>query len=159
MAGETVVTMVGNVTRDPELRYTPSGVAVCKIGIASTERVLDRQSGEWKDKDPLFMDCTAWRDLAEHIAETITKGARIIVMGRLRLESWDDKTTGTKRSRMVLDVDEIGPSLKWATATVTKTQSTGDHSAGRSEGGFGSGNRRESAPQGGNSSFDSEPPF
>ncbi len=120
MANETSITMVGNLTADPELRFLPNGTAMVKFTIASTPRTLDRQSGEWKDGDPLFMACTAWRDIAEHIAESLAKGTRVIVAGRLRLSRWEDKDTGEKRSAYGLDVDEIGPSLRFAQAKVQK---------------------------------------
>jgi single-strand DNA-binding protein len=120
MAGETTIPMVGNLTSDPELRFLPNGTAMVKFTIASTPRTLDRQSGEWKDGDPLFMNCTAWRDIAEHIAESLTKGTRVIVIGRLRLSRWEDKESGEKRSAYGLEVDEIGPSLRFAQAKVQK---------------------------------------
>ena len=120
MANETSITMVGNLTADPELRFLPNGTAMVKFTIASTPRTLDRQTGEWKDGDPLFMACTAWRDIAEHIAESLTKGTRVIVTGRLRLSRWEDKDTQEKRSAYGLDVDEIGPSLRFAQAKVQK---------------------------------------
>jgi len=120
MANETMITMVGNLTADPELRFLPNGTAMVKFTIASTPRTFDRQSGEWKDGDPLFMACTAFKDLAEHIAESLTKGTRVIVSGRLRLSRWEDKETGEKRSMYGLDVDEIGPSLRFAQAKVTR---------------------------------------
>lgn len=156
MAGETVVTVVGNATADPELRFTPSGAGVAKFTIASTARQLDKASGEWKDSDPVFLQCSAWRDLAEHVAETVTKGMRLIVQGRLKQENWEDKNGGGKRSRLVLEVDEIGPSLRWATAAVTKAQSTGNAGGGRGGDAWAnSGPGREPAA----SQFDSEPPF
>ncbi len=120
MANETSITMVGNLTADPELRFLPNGTAMVKFTIASTPRTLDRQSGEWKDGDPLFMACTAWRDIAEHIAESLTKGTRVIVTGRLKLSRWEDKDSGEKRSAYGLNVDEIGPSLRFAQAKVQK---------------------------------------
>src|SRR3954454_6960644 len=120
MANETSITMVGNLTADPELRFLPNGTAMVKFTLASTPRTLDRQSGEWKDGDPLFMSCTGFRDIAENIAESLTKGTRVIVTGRLRLSRWEDKETGDKRSAYGLDVDEIGPSLKWAQVKVNK---------------------------------------
>jgi single-strand DNA-binding protein len=125
MAGETTVTMVANLVTDPELRFLPNGTAMVKFPIASTPRILDRQSGEWKDGDPLFMSCTAFRDIAEHIAESLTKGTRVIVTGRLRLSRWEDKETGEKRSAYGLDVDEIGPSLRFAEAKVTRMNRSG----------------------------------
>jgi single-strand DNA-binding protein len=130
MANETSITMVGNLTADPELRFLPNGTAMVKFTIASTPRTLDRQSGEWKDGDPLFMNCTAWRDIAEHIAESLTKGTRVIVSGRLRLSRWDDKESGEKRSAYGLDVDEIGPSLRFAQAKVQKM----NRNSGRGDG-------------------------
>jgi single-strand DNA-binding protein len=120
MANETTITMVGNLTADPELRFLENGTAMVKFTVASTARTLDRQSGEWKDGDPLFMACTAFRDIAEHIAESLTKGTRVIVAGRLRLSRWEDKETHEKRSAYGLDVDEIGPSLRFAQAKVTR---------------------------------------
>ncbi|OJF11254.1 single-stranded DNA-binding protein [Couchioplanes caeruleus] len=120
MANETTITMVGNLTADPELRFLPNGTAMVKFTIASTPRTLDRQSGEWKDGDPLFLTCTGWRDLAEHIAESLTKGTRVLVCGRLKLSRWEDKETKEKRSAYGLDVDEIGPSLRFAQAKVQR---------------------------------------
>jgi len=120
MANETSITMVGNLTADPELRFLPNGTGMVKFTIASTPRTLDRQSGEWKDGDPLFMNCTAFRDIAENVAESLTKGTRVIVSGRLRLSRWEDKESGEKRSAYGLDVDEIGPSLRFAQAKVTR---------------------------------------
>src|SRR3954469_5601694 len=120
MANETTITMVGNLTADPELRFLPAGTAMVKFTLASTPRTLDRESGQWKDGDPLFLACTAFRDIAEHIAESLTKGTRVIVTGRLRLSRWEDKESGEKRSAYGLDVDEIGPSLKFAQAKVTR---------------------------------------
>ncbi|GIE93312.1 single-stranded DNA-binding protein [Paractinoplanes rishiriensis] len=119
MAGETQITIVGNLTDDPELRFTPSGAALVKFTVASTPRTLDRESGQWKDGDPLFLNCTGWRDMAEHIAESLTKGTRVIVSGRLRLSRWETPE-GEKRSAYGLEVDEIGPSLRFASAKVTR---------------------------------------
>ena len=120
MANETSITMVGNLTADPDLRYLPNGTAMVKFTIASTPRTLDRQSGEWKDGEPLFMNCTAWREIAEHIGESLGKGTRVIVSGRLRLSRWEDKESGEKRSAYGLDVDEVGPSLRFAVAKVQR---------------------------------------
>jgi single-strand DNA-binding protein len=128
MAGETVITTVGNLTADPELRYTQAGVPVASFTIASTPRNLDRATGEWKDGDALFMRCSAWRELAEHVAESLGKGSRVIASGRLRQRSFDTKE-GEKRTVIELDVDEIGPSLKYATAAVTRAAPTGDRRA------------------------------
>ena len=124
MAGETVITVVGNLTDDPELRFTPAGVAVAKFRIASTPRHFDRQTNQWKDGDPLFLACTVWRDMAEHVAESLVRGTRVVVHGRLRLSHWNDKETGEKRSMFQLDVDEVGPSLRFAQAKVTKATRT-----------------------------------
>src|SRR3954464_2667029 len=123
MAGETTMTVVGNLTDDPELRFLPNGTAMVKFTIASTPRTLDRESGQWKDGDPLFLNCTAWRDIAEHIAESLAKGTRVIAFGRLRLSRWETPE-GEKRSAYGLDVDEIGPSLRFAQAKVSKMTRT-----------------------------------
>ncbi len=123
MANDTTMTVVANLTDDPELRFTPNGVALVKFRIASTPRVLDRASGEYRDGEPLFLTCTAWRDLAEHIAESLSKGMRVVVVGRLRLSRWETPE-GDKRSAYGLDVDEVGPSLRWATAKVQKMTRT-----------------------------------
>ncbi len=120
MANETQITTIGNLTADPELRFTPAGVAVVKFTVASTPRVFDREKNEYRDGDPLFLTCTAWRDMAEHIAESLAKGTRVVVSGRLKLSRWEDKETGEKRSAYGLDVDEVGPSLRFATAKVQK---------------------------------------
>jgi single-strand DNA-binding protein len=124
MAGETVITVVGNLTDDPELRFTPSGAAVANFTVASTSRTLDRQTNEWKDGDALFMRCSVWRQAAENVAESLTRGMRVIVSGRLRQRSYETKE-GEKRTVVELDVEEIGPSLKYATAKVTKAQRSG----------------------------------
>jgi single-strand DNA-binding protein len=114
------LTIVGNLTDDPELRFTPTGTAVCKFRVAHTPRTRDGQdSGQWKDGEPTFLDCTIWRQAAENVAESLTRGARVIVTGRLRTERWDGRD-GEKRSKMVLDVDAVGPELSFATAKVTK---------------------------------------
>lgn len=119
MSNETMLSVIGNLTGDPELRYTGAGVAMCRFTVASTPRVFDREKNEYRDGDPLFMSCTAWRGLAEHVAESLTKGARVVVVGRLRLSRWEDDK-GEKRSMMQLDADEVGPSLRFATVTVQK---------------------------------------
>src|ERR1700754_3003424 len=124
MAGETTITVVGNLTDDPELRFTPSGAAVAKFRIASTPRTLDRQSGEWKDGEPLFLACNIWRDAAEHVAESLQRGARVIVQGRLRQRSYETRE-GEKRTVYELEVDEIGPSLRFATVKVQKANRSG----------------------------------
>lgn len=123
MAGETIITVVGNLTDDPELRFTPSGAAVANFRIASTPRILDRQSGEWRDGDPLFLPCSIWRDAAEHVAESLQRGARVIVQGRLRQRSYETRE-GEKRTVYELEVDEIGPSLRYATAKVQRMTRT-----------------------------------
>ena len=114
MANETITTIVGNLTADPELRFTPNGHAVANFTVASTPRTFDRQSGEWKDGDALFMRCTIWRDAAEHVAESLTCGDRVVVQGRLRQRSFETRD-GDKRTVVELEVDEIGPSLRYAT--------------------------------------------
>ena len=119
MAGETTITIVGNLTDDPELRFLPNGTGLVKFTVASTPRVFDREKNEYRDGEPLFLTCTVWRDMAEHVAESLTKGARVIVAGRLRLSRWETPE-GEKRSTYGLEVDEIGPSLKFAQAKVTK---------------------------------------
>lgn len=119
MAGETTVTVIGNLTTDPELRFTPAGSAVANFTVASTPRVFDRESGAWRDGDPLFLRCSLWRQYAENVAESLVRGARVIVHGRLRQRSYDTKE-GEKRTVIELEVDEIGPSLRYATAKVTK---------------------------------------
>ena len=124
MAGETVITVVGNLTDDPELRFTPSGAAVANFTVASTPRTLDRQTNEWKDGDALFLRCSIWRQAAENVAESLTRGMRVIVSGRLRQRSYETKE-GEKRTVVELDVEEIGPSLKYATAKVTKANRPG----------------------------------
>jgi single-strand DNA-binding protein len=144
MAGETTITVVGNLTDDPELRFTPSGAAVAKFRIASTPRTLDRQSGEWKDGEPLFLACNIWRDAAEHVAESLQRGARVIVQGRLRQRSYETRE-GEKRTVYELEVDEIGPSLRYATAKVQRMNRSG----GGGGGGFGASGGGGGAPSGG----------
>ena len=131
MAGETVITVIGNLTADPELRFTPSGSAVANFTIASTPRVYDRQSNEWKDGEALFLRASVWKEAAENVAETLTKGMRVIAQGRLRSRSYDTKE-GERRTVMELEIDEIGPSLKYASAKVTRTaRGNGEGAAGR----------------------------
>ena len=140
MAGETIITVVGNLTADPELRFTPSGAAVANFTIASTPRTYDRQSGEWKDQEALFLRCSIWREAAENVAESLTKGQRVVAQGRLKARSYETKE-GERRTSMELDVDEIGPSLRFATATVNRNQrSGGGNFGGGNQGGFGGGN-------------------
>lgn len=121
MANDTVLTVIGNLTADPELRFTQSGVAVASFTIASTPRTFDRQSNEWKDGEALFMRCSIWRDAAENVASSLEKGARVVAQGRLKQRSFTDKE-GNNRTVIEMDVDEIGPSLKYATADVTKVK-------------------------------------
>jgi single-strand DNA-binding protein len=142
MAGETVITIIGNLTNDPELRFTPSGAAVANFTVASTPRNFDRQSNEWKDGETLFMRCSVWRDAAENVAESLTRGTRVIVSGRLRSRTYDTKE-GEKRTVVELEVDEVGPSLRYATTKVSKT----------SRGGGGGGNFGGGGGGGGNSGF------
>ncbi len=173
MAGETTITIVGNLTDDPELRFTPSGAAVAKFRVASTPRTFDRESGQWKDGEPLFLQCSVWRQAAENVAESLHRGSRVIVQGRLRQRTYETRE-GEKRTVIDLEVDEIGPSLRYATAKVQKMSRSGGG------GGFGSGGNAPSqgqssgggggyaddpwataAPVGGpgGSNFDDEPPF
>lgn len=139
MAGETTITVIGNLTSDPELRFTPSGSAVANFTIASTPRTFDRQSNEWKDGETLFLRASVWREAAENVAESLTKGMRVIVSGRLKSRSYETKE-GEKRTVIELEVDEIGPSLRYANAKVNRTQRSGGGGAGNgAQGGFGSG--------------------
>jgi len=124
MAGETPITVVGNLTADPELRFTPSGAAVASFTVASTPRTFDRQSNEWKDGESLFLRCSVWRQAAENAAESLTKGMRVIVSGRLKANTYETRE-GEKRTSYEVDVEEVGPSLKYASAKVTKTQRQG----------------------------------
>src|SRR5438874_12834062 len=163
MAGETTITVIGNLTDDPELRFTPSGAAVAKFRIASTPRTLDRASGEWKDGEPLFLACSVWRQAAENVAESLQRGSRVIVSGRLRQRSYETKE-GEKRTVYELEVDEIGPSLRYATAKINRTQR-----GSSSGGGFGSSGTEAStapaddpwgsAPASTGGGFSDEPPF
>ncbi|THG29478.1 single-stranded DNA-binding protein [Naasia lichenicola] len=135
MAGETIITVVGNLTADPELRYTQNGLAVANFTIASTPRSFDRASNDWKDGDALFMRASVWREFAEHVAGSLTKGSRVVATGRLRQRSYETKE-GEKRTAIELEVDEIGPSLRYATAQVTRAAGGSDR--GGSGGGGGS---------------------
>jgi single-strand DNA-binding protein len=137
MAGETVITVVGNLTNDPELRFTPSGAAVASFTVASTPRTLDRATNEWKDGEALFLRCSIWRQAAENVAESLHKGARVIVQGRLKQRSFETRE-GEKRTVIELDVDEIGPSLRYATAKVVKAaRGGGGYGGGPGGGGYG----------------------
>ena len=135
MAGDTIITVIGNITGDPELRFTPSGAAVANFTVASTPRQFDRQSNEWKDGETLFMRCSVWRDAAENVAESLARGTRVIVSGRLKSRSYETKE-GEKRTVVEMEVDEVGPSLRYATAKVNRTQRGGGGGAGGG-GGFG----------------------
>jgi single-strand DNA-binding protein len=129
MAGETVITVVGNLTADPELRYTQNGLAVANFTIASTPRTFDKQSNEWKDGEALFLRASVWREFAENVAHSLTKGSRVIVQGRLKQRSYETKE-GEKRTSFELDVDEIGPSLRYATAEVHRVKSGNNRAVG-----------------------------
>jgi len=141
MAGETVITVIGNLTDDPELRFTPSGAAVANFTVASTPRTMNRQTQQWEDGETLFLRCSVWRQAAENVAESLTRGTRIIVQGRLKARSYETRE-GEKRTVHELEVDEVGPSLQWATAKVTRASRSG----GSSGGGYGGG---QPAQQGG----------
>jgi len=170
MAGETVITVVGNLTNDPELRFTPSGAAVASFTVASTPRTLDKATNEWKDGEALFLRCSIWRQAAENVAESLQRGARVIVQGRLKQRSFETKE-GEKRTVIELDVDEVGPSLKYATAKVNKTTRQGGGGGGFGGGGGANGGSSgggtpaddpwATAPAGGASSggWSDEPPF
>ena len=147
MAGETVITVVGNVTADPELRFTANGAAVANFTVASTPRTFDRQTSEWRDGETLFLRCSAWRNMAENVAETLSRGTRIVVQGRLRSRTFDTKE-GERRTVFELDVDEVGPSLRYASATVTKNERGGGYGGG-GQGGFGGGGPQQGGQQGG----------
>jgi|SRR5690625_1526893 len=134
MAGETQITLVGNLVDDPELRFTPSGAAVANFRVASTPRIFDRQSGEWRDGESMFLTCSVWRQYAENVAESLQRGMRVIVQGRLKQRSFETKE-GEKRTVFEIDVDEVGPALRSATAKVTKVQRQGGQGGGFGGGG------------------------
>lgn len=139
MASEPILTIVGNTTAPAEIRFTQAGAAVASFTVASTPRTLNKQTNEWVDGETIFMDCSAWREMAENVVDSLSeKGMRVIVQGRLKSQSWDDKQTGQKRSKMVLDVDEIGPALRYATAKVTKVDRR-QGGQGQQQGGYGPG--------------------
>ncbi|USQ89347.1 single-stranded DNA-binding protein [Streptomyces phaeoluteigriseus] len=138
MAGETVITVIGNLVDDPELRFTPSGAAVAKFRVASTPRTFDRQTNEWKDGESLFLTCSVWRQAAENVAESLQRGMRVLVQGRLKQRSYEDRE-GVKRTVYELDVEEVGPSLRNATAKVTKTAGRGGQGGGFGGAGGGGG--------------------
>ena len=163
MAGETIMTVIGNLTADPELRFTASGAAVANFTVASTPRTFDRATGEWKDGEALFLRCNIWRQPAENVAESLTRGARVIVSGRLKQRSFETKE-GEKRTVIELEVDEIGPSLRYATAKVNKVAANGGGSNGAGRGGnggapSGANDPWGSAPVGAGSQYTDEPPF
>ncbi len=151
MAGETTLTVVGNLTGDPELRFTPSGAAVANFTVASTPRTFDRQSNEWKDGETLFMRCSVWREAAENVAESLHRGTRVVVTGRLKSRSYETKE-GEKRTVVEMDVDEVGPSLRYATAKVNKTQRGGGNFGGGNAGGGGQEDPWSSGPPTGGAS-------
>lgn len=150
MAGETQITVIGNLTADPELRFTPNGAAVANFTVASTPRTYDRQTNEWRDGEAMFLNCSVWRQYAEHVAESLHKGTRVIVQGRLKSRSFETRE-GEKRTVFEIDVEEVGPSLRYATAQVTRT------SGGQGgQGGSWQGNQNSSqAGQGGGDSWSS----
>jgi single-strand DNA-binding protein len=163
--GDVNITVIGNLTDDPELRFTPSGAAVTNFTVASTPRVLDKATNEWKDGDALFLRCSIWRQAAENVAESLTRGSRVLVTGRLRQRSYETKE-GEKRTVFELEVDEVGPSLRWATAKVTKAARGGGGGGGGGSYGGGGGNSAPAADDpwatpapaaGGN--YSDEPPF
>ncbi len=167
MAGDTILTVVGNLTADPELRFTASGAAVANFTVASTPRTFDRASNEWKDGEALFMRCNIWRQAAENVAESLTRGSRVVVTGRLKQRSFDTKE-GEKRTVIELEVDEIGPSLRYATAKVNRVNRPSGGSGGAGGGGgYGSGGSAPaddpwaSAPpaSGSGGGYSDEPPF
>ncbi|MBD3923967.1 single-stranded DNA-binding protein [Nocardioides cavernae] len=148
MAGETTITVIGNLVDDPELRFTPSGAPVANFRIASTPRTFDRQTNEWKDGDTLFLSCAVWRQAAENVAESLQRGMRVIVQGRLKSRQYETRE-GEKRTVFEIDVEEVGPSLRSASAKVTKTTRSGGgggYSGGGSGGGYSGGGGQQSAP-------------
>ena len=154
MAGETIITVVGNLTGDPELKFTPSGAAVANFTVASTARTFDKQTNEWKDGEALFIRCDAWRQLAENVAESLQKGQRVVVTGALKVRNFE-RQDGSKGTSVEMSVDEIGPSLRFATAKVTRASGGGGGGGGGGNAGGGQSNPwgaspQASAPQGGN---------
>lgn len=158
MAGETVITVVGNLTADPELRFTPAGAAVANFTVASTPRTFDRQSGEWRDGEALFLRCNIWRQAAENVAESLQRGMRVVVQGRLRQRSFETKE-GEKRTVVEMEVDEIGPSLRFATAKVNRVSRGQGGSGGFSAGAPADDPWGSAAPAGSGGGFSDEPPF
>ena len=158
-AGDTTITVVGNLTADPELRFTPSGAAVANFTVASTPRIYDRQSGEWKDGEALFLRCNIWREAAENVAESLTRGSRVIVQGRLKQRSFETRE-GEKRTVVEVEVDEIGPSLRYATAKVNKASRSGGGSRPAAANSAPAEDPWGSAPASGSfGGADDEPPF
>ncbi|WP_028659956.1 single-stranded DNA-binding protein [Nocardioides insulae] len=149
MAGDTIITVVGNLTDDPELRFTPSGAAVANFTVASTPRSFNRQTSSWDDGETLFLRCSIWRQAAENVAESLTRGTRVIVQGRLKSRSFETRE-GEKRTVMELEADEIGPALTWATAKVSKVSrqggQSGGYGGGQQQGGGGYGGQPQAAP-------------
>ncbi|MGK0740464.1 single-stranded DNA-binding protein [Leucobacter sp. Z1108] len=163
MAGETQITVVGNLTADPELRFTNSGIAVASFTIASTPRTFDKQSNEWKDGEALFLRGTVWREYAENVANSLTKGARVVARGNLRQRGYETKE-GEKRTSYELDIDEIGPSLRYATAQVTRTQARGQgggfaEAQPQGQAGWAQPSQEQYEQAGFGSGFDDEQPF
>ena len=162
MAGETLITVVGNLTADPELRFTPSGAAVASFTVASTPRTFDRQTNEWKDGEALFLRCSIWRQAAENVAESLQRGMRVVVTGRLQQRSFETRE-GEKRTVIEMQVDEVGPSLRYATAKVNRTQrgSSGGGYGGESAGGSAPADDpwSSSGPASSGGGFSDEPPF
>ena len=148
MAGETVITVIGNLTGDPELRFTPSGAAVASFTVASTPRSFDRETSQWKDGDPLFLRCSVWRQYAENVAESLTKGMQVMVQGRLKQRSYQTRE-GENRTVVELDVDDVGPTLRFATAKVTKSQRGSGGGGGYGGGGGGGYSGGQGASSGG----------
>lgn len=157
MAGETVITLVGNLTADPELRFTPSGAAVANFTVASTPRTFDRQTNEWRDGEAMFINCAVWRQAAENVAESLQKGMRVVVQGRLKSRSYETRE-GERRTVFEIDVDEIGPSLRYATAKVTRTSGGGGQRGGGG-GGYGGpgGGQQQGGYQGGGNAGGGDP--
>lgn len=157
MANETPITIIGNLTKEPELRYTQTGVAVAKITIASTPQKYDSRTNQWVDDNPIYMECTAWRTMAENIAQTLAKGMRVIVSGVLRCETWQDKNTGDNRSKTVVEIHDVAPSLRFATAQVHRNppagQQGGQQPAGQRYNNQQGGQQYNSQQQAGNSSW------
>ncbi|MGA5374217.1 single-stranded DNA-binding protein [Streptomyces griseoincarnatus] len=162
MAGETQITVVGNLVDDPELRFTPSGAAVAKFRIASTPRTFNKTTNQWEDGEPLFLTCSVWRQAAEHVAESLTRGLRVIVQGRLKQRSYEDRE-GVKRTVYELDVDEVGPSLTFATAKVTKATGGGQQqrpaNSPQPGGGWGAPPAGQQQPAQQGTGYSDEPPF